>query len=342
MAYLIEASLLAFSLFMYGVKIFTDHFVRKPSKTRTFLDKHEAAVIASSGVFADAAVYFSLSISFAAVIFNYKNQPLLYEDKLGQTSTLLAIDAPIGIILLSYPWLDRRDLRVFLTAAAALMTFIIQFMFRKARSFSPQTNLCLNWDATVEGFFVDRFIVKAVWICLVFPFFVWKVVPWQLFRRSHIEGDVKLRKEFHIPQRLRIWRKLPLWERTTNSRPIKSLSKFSTLVYERATQIHWEVLIAYLLAAYALYANIYDILFLRFLRDQEKEISVNKDQAETQWGYGQILAVFVWVPVLVEYCYVLGWKMGWWGTRVRVAERGWLRGAAEKVTGYEMVQPKGD
>lgn len=326
---------------MYGVKLFTDHFVRKPSKTRTFLDKHDAAVIASSGVFADAAVYFSLSISFAAVIFNYKNQPLLYEDKLGQTSTLLAIDAPIGIILLSYPWLDRRDLRVFLAAAAALMTFIIQFLFRKARSFNPQTNLCLNWDATVEGFFRDRFIVKAVWVCLVFPFFVWKVVPWQIFRKSCLDREVKLRKEFHIPQRLRIWQRLPLWERMKNSRPIKSLSHFSSLVSERARQTPWEVLIAYFLAVYALYANIYDILFLRFLRNQEKEISVNKDQAETQWGYGQILAVFVWVPVLVEYCYVLGWQMSWWGTRVRVAERGWSRGA-EEVTGYEMVQPKGD
>ena len=167
-------------------------------------------------------------------------------------------------------------------------------------------------------------------------------MPWQLFRRSHVEWDIKLRKESHILQRLRIWRKLPLWERITNSYPIRSLSHFSILVYERATQIHWEVIIAYILAAYALYANIYDILFLRFLRNQEKAISVNKDEAEMHWGYGQILAVFVWVPVLVEYCYVLGWKMSWWGTRVRVAERGWLRGAEEEVTEYEMVQPKGD
>ena len=339
---MIEASLLALSLFMYGVKLFTDHFVRKSSKTRTFLDKHEAAVIASSGIFLDAAVYFSLSISFAAIIFNYKNKPLLYEDKLSQTSTLLAIDAPIAIILLSYPWLDRRDLRVFLAAAAALMTFIIQFMFRKAKSFNPDTSLCFDWDATIEGFFRDRFIVKAVWVCLVFPFFVWKVVPWQSFHKSHLDRDIELRKGFRIPQRLRIWQRMPLWERMINSRPIILLSNFSTLVYERATSIHWEVLIAYFLAGYALYDTIYDILFLRFLRNQEKEISSTKDQAETQWGYGQILAVFVWVPVLVEYCYVLGWKTGWWGTRVRVAERGWLRGAAEEVEGYEMVQPKGD
>ena len=32
--------------------------------------------------------------------------------------------------------------------------------------------------------------------------------------------------------------------------------------------------------------------------------------------------------------------MSLWGTRVRVAERAWLRGAAEEVTGYDMVQPK--
>ena len=325
---------------MYGVKLFTDHFVRKPSKKRTFLDKHEEAVIASTGIFLDAAVYFSLSISFAAVIFNYKNTPLLYEDKLGQTSTLLAVDAPIGITLLSYPWLDRRDLRVFLAAAAALMTFIIQFMFRKAKSFNPETNLCLNWDSTVEGFFSDRFIVKAVWVCLVFPFFVWKVVPWQFLHNSRRDSDVRLRSEYHEPKRLRIWQRLPFWEHMICSRPIIYLSHFSTSVYQRAKFIRWEGLIAYFLAVYALYANIYDILFLRFLRNQEKAISSTKDQAETQWGYGQILAVCVWVPVLVEYFYMLGWKLGWWGTRVRVPEREWLRGRPEEVMGYEMVQPK--
>lgn len=326
---------------MYGVKLFTDHFVRKPSRARTFLDKHEGAVIAASGIFLDAAVYFSLSISFAAVIFNYKDTPLLYEDKLGQTSTLLAVDAPIGITLLSYPWLDRRDLRVFLAAAAALMTFIIQFMFRRARSFNPGANLCLDWDSTVEGFFRDRFIVKAVWVCLVFPFFVWKVVPWQYLRNSRRrDGDFRLRSEYQIPQQPRIWQRLPFLERMINSRPFISLYHISSSVYQRARSIHWEGFIAYFLAVYSLYANIYDILFLRFLRNQEKEISSTKAQAETQWGYGQILAVCVWVPVLVEYFYVLGWKMGWWGTRVRVAERGWLRGAEVEVMGYEMVQPK--
>ena len=73
----------------------------------------------------------------------------------------------------------------------------------------------------------------------------------------------------------------------------------------------WESLTAYFLAAYALFDAYYDIRFLWYLRKQEKHISLH--DTENQWGYGQILAVFVWVPVIVEYFYVLGWKLGFWG-----------------------------
>ena len=44
------------------------------------LEAHEAATLASTGVFLDRSVYFALSICFAAIIFNYRDKPLLYED----------------------------------------------------------------------------------------------------------------------------------------------------------------------------------------------------------------------------------------------------------------------
>lgn len=69
-------------------------------------------------------------------------------------------------------------------------------------------------------------------------------------------------------------------------------------------KVPWESLAAYLLAAYALFDSYYDIRFLWYLRNQEKDIASN--DTENEWGYGQILAVFVWVPVLVEYFYILG------------------------------------
>ncbi|KAK3176460.1 hypothetical protein OEA41_007783 [Lepraria neglecta] len=340
-AYCIEASILALSLIFYGLKLFKEHVAGRPSSKGCGLsDPHDAAVVASSASFLDTSSYFSLSISFAAIIFNYKNSPLLYEDKLGQISTLLTIDAPVAIALLSYPWLERRDLRVFLAAIATLMTFIIQFMFRRAKKFNPTTNICFNWNSVVEGFFQDRFIVKAVWASLVFPFFVWKVVPWHIFRRTHPSTNTKPRKPFRIPQQLRIWQRLPLWERFVNSSAILTLCAKS---WACTKNIRWEILIAYTLAAYALYDSLYDIRFLIFLRKQESFISSTKDTAEEQWGYGQILAVCVWVPVIVEYFYALGWKLGWWGKKAEVAEKEWICDAdnVDAETEYEMVIPEG-
>lgn len=213
-AYLIEGCLLAFSIIMFSIKVITNYWKRKdPEKRSKFLESHDSAVLASSGVFIDTSVFFALSICFAAIIFNYHDTPLLYEDKLGQLSTLLTIDAPIAVLLLSYRWLDRRTLRVFIVLLAALMTFIIQFMFRRAKSFNPAANLCLNWDDRVEGFFRDRFYVKAVWACLVFIFFLWKIIPWHILKKP--EDAIKW--EFKFNPRLQIWKKLPFWNRTVNS-----------------------------------------------------------------------------------------------------------------------------
>lgn len=80
-AYFIEASLLALSLVMFGIKFITDYGTRRRSRAKQdILVAHETAVLASTGVFLDTAVYFALSICFAAIIFNYRDKPLLYED----------------------------------------------------------------------------------------------------------------------------------------------------------------------------------------------------------------------------------------------------------------------
>lgn len=70
-------------------------------------------------------------------------------------------------------------------------------------------------------------------------------------------------------------------------------------------------MIALLLAAYAMFDSYIDIRFLWYLRVRERNISSADD--EDQWGYGQILALFVWVPIFVEYFYVFGLKRNLWG-----------------------------
>ena len=189
-AYFIEASLLFLSLIAFGVKLITDHFYDKPGKTVPhILAQHNAATVAGAGVFLDNAAYFSFAINFASILFNYHAKPLLYEDKLGQTSSLLGIDAPVAIALVSYHVIDRKVLRSMLVLAVALMTFIIQFLFRRSRSFAPSTSLCLAWDDGIQQSFIKRFIAKAVWTGLVVLFFTTYFIKWGwLFARS---GRVK-------------------------------------------------------------------------------------------------------------------------------------------------------
>lgn len=166
-AYIIEGSILALSIIVFTFKMFTDLLKHKrPDKRGKLLDSHDYAVLESSGVFLDTSVFFALSICFAAIIFNYRGEILLYETKLAQVSTLLTIDAPVATLLLSYRWLERLTLRTFVVVLTALMTFIIQFLFRRAHSFNPASNLCLNWDAFVKRVFRARFKV-----CVLSHFF---------------------------------------------------------------------------------------------------------------------------------------------------------------------------
>ena len=186
MAYFIEASLLCLSLIAFGIKLITDYLFNKPDKAKPrVLAQHDAATIAGAGVFLDNAVYFSFAINFASILFNYHAKALLYEDKLGQTSSLLGIDAPVAIALMSYHVIDRKVLRSILVLAVALMTFVIQFLFRKSRSFAPSTSLCLAWDDGIQQIFIQRFIAKAVWAGMVVIFFATYFIKarW-LFSRS--------------------------------------------------------------------------------------------------------------------------------------------------------------
>lgn len=179
MAYFIEASLLFLSLIAFGVKLITDYVYKKPDKKKPrILAQHDAATIAGAGVFLDNAVYFSFAINFASIIFNYHGKPLLYEDKLGQTSSLLGIDGPVAIALMSYHVVDRKFLRSTLVLAVALMTLIIQFLFRRSKSFAPNTSLCFAWDDGFQQSFIQRFIAKAVWAGLVVIFFATYFFKW--------------------------------------------------------------------------------------------------------------------------------------------------------------------
>ena len=183
---------MALSVVTFGVGLVTD-FIYKSRPKPKWLSQHDSAALASAGVFLDNAAFFSFAVSFSGIIFNFRSAPLLYEDKLGQTATLLAIDAPVAVLLLTYARLRRGRLRSFLVSLAVVLVFIIQFLFRRANSFNPGTSLCLGWDDVVQNDFRQRFIAKAVWACLVLLFFVSYLVPSRVFRKAPLEDTRKHR-----------------------------------------------------------------------------------------------------------------------------------------------------
>jgi hypothetical protein len=69
-----------------------------------------------AAVFLDAAVYFSLSVSIASIVFTYRTSLPIYESKLDQITTLLAVNPPVTLLLLIYqePDIERGILRYFL------------------------------------------------------------------------------------------------------------------------------------------------------------------------------------------------------------------------------------
>jgi hypothetical protein len=152
---------------------------RHSARLSRLWERHNAAYLCASTVFLDAAVWFSLSVSFAGVWFNYRAKPLLYEDKIGQTSTLLAVNAPVVILMLIYtqPTFERRVLRYALVAIAAVMALIIQFLFRRTGTVHSNSPLCLVWTPDLNWPFDNRFILKAVWSGLVVIFFASHLIP---------------------------------------------------------------------------------------------------------------------------------------------------------------------
>ena len=215
---------MALSVMTFGAGLVTDSIYKSRPKPK-WLSQHDSAALASAGVFLDNAVFFSFAVSFAGIIFNSRSAHLLYEDKLGQTATLLAIDAPVAILLLTYTHLDRGAMRSFLVIFAVLLVFIIQFLFRKARSFNLGTSLCLDWDDFVQNVFRQRFIAKAVWACLVLAFFVSYLVPWRVFRKPR--GDTR-QKRVNIA-----W-----WQRAKSSVAYKRGKSAASLVLGIKTKKH--------------------------------------------------------------------------------------------------------
>ncbi len=154
--------------------------------------RHKAAFLCSATVFLDAAIYFSISVSFAGIWFNYRDTPLLYEDKLGQISSLLAINTPVAVFLLIHGQCERPQLRGALVAAASLMTLIIQFLFRRAGNINDISSFCVVWNASLNQPFDNRFIIKAVWAGLVVIFFTTLLLPklfknWEKRRKEAIK-----------------------------------------------------------------------------------------------------------------------------------------------------------
>jgi hypothetical protein len=277
-----------------------------------FWERHSAAYLCASTVFLDAAVYFSLSVSFAGVWYNYRAKPLLYEDKLVQTSTLLAVNAPVVILMLIYsrPKFERPALRYVLVAAAALMALIIQFMFRRTGSLDPKAPPCLVWTQNLNRPFDDRFVLKAVWSGLVIIFFASHLLPWLLPSWAK-KFDEALRRFGHKGQRSssKILCECLMQYVSPNSManqlPAPSYvtrSFYLTLVLRRR-------ILAIMLAAYGIFDSFYDIQFIRTLRDRELEVAAQAEVAspneQDNWGYGQILAVLIWAPIFVEYLYVV-------------------------------------
>jgi hypothetical protein len=68
---------------------------------------------------------------------------------------------------------------------------------------------------------------------------------------------------------------------------------------------HFGEAFAIILAAYGIFDSFFDISFISTLRSKERAISSSSQQGDNEdvWGYGQILAVLIWLPVVVEYIY---------------------------------------
>jgi hypothetical protein len=87
--------------------------------------------------------------------------------------------------------------------------------------------------------------------------------------------------------------------KNNNNNNIKSVSLISCLSDPRT----WRHIIATVLACYSVVNSFLALNFIKHLRDTEKNISSKFE--DDAWSYGQILALFIWVPVIAEYVHGL-------------------------------------
>src|SRR5271154_484542 len=121
-SYAVESSLLTVACL-----VFTLHWLINVMYTRLrrplprFILRQSQAFHETSEVLLDSATYLAISVSVAGFVFN-EGKPNLYEDKLSQISSILAVNAPVSILILTNNNLKRKKQRRLLVGVLALLT----------------------------------------------------------------------------------------------------------------------------------------------------------------------------------------------------------------------------
>jgi hypothetical protein len=207
---------------------------------------------------------------------------------------------PITTLLLTYQDLERKKTRYLLVILMALLTFAIQFVFRKAKAFNPGLSSCSDWsDTDLSDRFKNLFIVTGTWPTLVTLFFIFHTSRWLIssFRRRSSKATVKTQTGVPDPSAQHNGGLPNL--KSSSSPSTKSVSLISCLSDPRT----WSHIIATVLACYSVVNSFLALNFIKHLRDTEKNISSKFE--DDAWSYGQILALFIWVPVIAEYVHGL-------------------------------------
>jgi hypothetical protein len=269
--------------------------------------RHPQAVLNAAAAFLDSAAYLSISVSIAGIVFDKKSNLLLYDDKLGQASTLLAINAPVAILLLTFKPLERRKTRYLLVLVDVLLTLAIQFPFKKAKSFDPSLSVCLGWkENNLRDKFQHLYIVIGVWGILVALFFIYQSVAWLSQHRFYKSTPVTalsnpgsgLAAPSQAQSRGGASRSIGD-PRDPSQHPTTCTSRLVRCTMWIYNTPPWSEIIAIGLAIYGVVNSSLALHFIGHLRGVEKDIATHFQ--DNQWGYGQILALFIWVPVIAEY-----------------------------------------
>ena len=170
------------------------------------------------------------------------------------------------------------------------MTFGEQFLFRT----QVDTNLhCNDWTTPWPKQFEMLFKVKAVWAALVIVFFAVQLVEWFIRSRHILQlQDQKHRKRDSIASLTKPRDELHREFHTSyiSSKPILSILSTDHLSGARSV-------IAVVLAAYGVVDCFVEVMYIMTVRKPEQGLN--------DWGYGQILAVLIWAPVIVEFLHAI-------------------------------------